>query len=118
MEALSYDVFIFRKSSGWPIGNEINNNYDNGGGRVGDRNLRSRAHLYLVSRNCPMIFSSLPTAKFCELLGVGGGVEEVLPRFSDWLLLPVGHHQDLPGQLTHPLTVCMRIQRRTVTCLR
>ena len=52
------------------------------------------------------------TAEFCELLGVGGGVEN-LPRFLD-----VGHSQDLPGQLTPPLIVHMRIQRGTVTCPR
>lgn len=80
--------------------------------------MRSRAHLGFVSRNCPMMISSLPTAKFCELLGVGGGVEELLTSFLDWLPLSVGHHQDLPGQLTHPLIVCMRIQRGTVTCPR
>lgn len=65
-----------------------------------------------------MIISSLPTAKFCELLGVGSRVEELLTSFLGWLPLPVGHHQDLPGQLAHPLIVHMRIRRGTVTCPR
>lgn len=56
-----------------------------------EENLPVELTYIIASRNSPR-------DKFCELLGVGGGAREVGK-------LPVGHHQDLPDHLTHPLDV-------------